>query len=170
MRSVKHARQYLAEGIYYRFFHHLRFYILFLPFFLFLLPFISLRHVMAALVIAVVGWAVLSMEWVKLDELIKGDFKKGYQVNVITFIILPLTGILLMIRSIWLKKQFQIIPLAIALLFTGLFLTLFPTLGIMKENFKNIGLPYNHAFFGVQALGLAGAFLLTYIQSLPKKT
>jgi len=139
---------------------------------LFFAPFLSLRQVSLCLMGAILGWVVINMESMKLEEFIGEDFTKHYLVNVATFLCLPTLGFLLLLLSALRKKQvYYWVLIGSALLFIGAFMTVFPFMGLIDRFLDHEhGFPYNYAFFGTQILGVLGAFLLTYVHSLPKKT
>ncbi len=160
VRSVRHAQQYLEKGVFLNHFWGIGFLIVFCSLLLFFVPFLSIRYFILILISGLIG-VIFFIEFKSIGQ---------YWHNYLAFLYLPFIGAMLLLLS---ALQKRLSPFLIfsgcSFLFIGLSFTLFPFYSYFVGSNLNIGLPYNHAFFGVQILGILGAFLMTYVQALPRK-
>ncbi|NUO02659.1 MAG: hypothetical protein HUU01_18790 [Saprospiraceae bacterium] len=167
IRSVRHARQYLAEWIIFR---HARASLLYLPLLaclIFAAPFMAFRPALTAIGTAIAGWMLLTfvLEVKELDP--SGAFVND--INILSFALLPLTGLLMLLYPAFTQKQSRYVAFAFHLIVTGLFVVVFSFVLDLEDTDFAIYKPVDIAFFGVQAIGVAGAILMAYIQKLPKR-
>jgi len=155
VRSIEHARQFLREGIFWRYFFHLFHYLFFLSVLLFLVPWLSARNFLQLLIFAFLFFCILG---------VLGFLENEIVASFAIFSVLPTTGILLLISMLWQQKQGQLLRLAINMVFLGLFFIL------LMCSLKNVVgfLPTDITFYGAQLIGLLAACIVPYVQAMPK--
>lgn len=155
--SVRHARQYLKEQI---IFQHASLSLLYLPLWVFLLfatPFMAFRPSFAVICTAIPGLILLNYAYMNAY----GTFASA--INALAVSAFPIIGFLIFLHYVSIQKQGRYVAYAFHLVMTGPFIML---LFIVSDvDYK----PLQTAFFGVQGIGLAGAFLVAYLQKLPKR-
>ncbi len=168
IRSVRHARLYLNEWIIFRHWRVLLCYLCLLALLLFPTPYLSFRYFLAALTVTVGTTAAgkgLKLDIDSLDHWTWWD--------VAAYLIVPVAGVLWLAFAAMRQKRYGWVPIAYHLLFVGmagvLFFALFGETWVFANEEAFMGKPVNIAFFGVQALGLAGTLLMAYVQTLPKQ-
>lgn len=157
IRSVRHAQQYLGEWI---FFRHAGLSLMYLPLLaclLFAAPFMAFRPALAA----IAGWLLLVFLILLEGTTFSNDL------TILSFSTLPVNGFLILLVYALEKKQGRYVAFAFHLILTGLFVLLFSI--VMDLEAIGFYKPIDVAFFGVQAIGVAGAFLMAYVQKLPKR-
>ncbi len=165
--SVKHARQFLHEGIFWRYFFRVGNYLLFLVPALFLISFLSLRHLLQVGIFALLAWFAWSFFGIKDADIIK---KYWRMFNTGAYLLMPIAGFIGLVWMQFNKKQYPYFKICINMVFLGIALTLLGALnygdGVTLSLF---GYPIDAAFYGVQLIGLLVACLIPYVQALPKK-
>jgi hypothetical protein len=155
VRSIEHARQFLREGIFWRYFFHLFHHLFFLSVLLFLVPWLSARNFLQLLIFAFLIFCIL---------LVLGFLENEIVTSFAIFLVLPTTCILLLIGMLWQQKQGQLLRLAINMVFLGLFFIL-----LMSSLGNVVGfLPTDITFYGAQLIGLLAACIVPYVQAMPK--
>ena len=158
VHSVKNARLYLQEYVYFKHWQLLLSYILLLSLMLYFISFLLLRHLLVLIALCAINTAIVTF----LNEK-----------NIITRIINDAYLIIPTLSCLWIlflafKRQKLIgFMLSIQGLFISLVVVLISALlTIYEVNFMS---SYTFAFYGVQVLGVLGAVLTTYVRTLPKQ-
>lgn len=166
VRSVEHARQFLREGIFWRYFWHLPYYLLLMGALLFLLPWISAKSLLQLSVMVVLFWLGLRIFEVEGWEGYKGIWKS---VHLAAYLLLPLTGILLLLWMLRQQKQGVWFTTAVNMVFLGLLIVLLGALNFGRgDTLAQFGSPIDAAFYGAQLIGLLAACIVPYVQAMPK--
>lgn len=164
VRSVKHARLYWEEGIYFRHLFRLRHYVLLAALVLLGLPLLRLKNVV--IVVVVVAVTLIATETTGFY-----DSEKNYTTywGTIQYLILPALALGGLGISVVKKKHYPTTLFFFTLAVINLLISLI-VIGYGPYSDK-IGYPYypsNFAFYGLQALALVAALLMPYVRALPK--
>ncbi|MCB0530799.1 MAG: hypothetical protein KDD14_01300 [Saprospiraceae bacterium] len=167
-RSVQHARQFIKQGIHFWHYKTFLYYLPFITLLLFAAPFLSFRMALGALALAAIGTGLN----IGLD-FSSAFLKYWYYWHSLVYLILPCSGLLLLIFAATVRKQLAFVSFAFHLIVLGvliiLFLALYGDKGIFHTTALTINKPVDLAFYGVQIIGLAGMMLMAYIQALPRR-
>ena len=156
VRSIEHARQYLREGIFWRHFFQIRYYLLFLALLLFFSPLLTLRYIFQiVIVLLLVLYALLFLKILYTSE------------NLKVLIFLPIIGLSFLFWMVLRKTKHRHFKIYINMVFLGLAWTLFGAVILSRRN--DPASPDDFLFYGVQLIGLLAACLVPYVQALPKK-
>lgn len=167
VRSVKHARLYWEEGIYFRHLFHLRYYLLLVALVLLGLPLLRLKNlVIIVLLIAVLGITTEAAEFYDQEQTNLTIYWDTIQYLILPALALGGLGISVM------KKKYN--PSALFFFTLAIINLLIPLAVIGYGPYSDkvgFGYPYypsNFAFYGLQALALVAALLMPYVRALPK--
>lgn len=166
VRSVEHAQQFLKEGIFWGHFGHLLYYLFLMATLLFLLPRVSAKHLLPLILGVLMIWFGFKIFSVETWEGYKAIWKS---MHVAAYLLLPLSGLLLLLWMLWQQKQGQLFTTAVNMIFLGVLIVLLGALNVNRGyTLEQFGSPIDAAFFGTQVIGLIAAFVAPYVQAMPK--
>ncbi|WP_421796477.1 hypothetical protein [Haliscomenobacter sp.] len=166
VRCVEHARQFLKEGIFWRYFWHLPYYLFLIGALLLLLPWVSAHNLFQLVIMIFLAWSGLQVFEVEDMDRYEAVWKL---IHLITYLAMPLMGLLLLLGMLWQQKQGYLFFAAVNMVFLGVFLILLGALNLGEwDTFYPIGFPIDTAFYGAQLIGLLAACIVPYVQAMPK--
>ncbi|MCB9352266.1 MAG: hypothetical protein H6573_32950 [Lewinellaceae bacterium] len=152
----------------------IEYYIPLLALLLFAVPYLSLRHALVAVAVAMAVIGTITMLRLEnLENIHLISLEGRYLLNAGAYLALPLTGLWLLYQATLQKKGDNYVPLAFHILVIGiaiiLFFCLFGEKWVFTTDELFISKPVDLAFFGVQIIGLVGMLFMVYLQKLPKQ-
>lgn len=164
VRSVKHARLYWEEGIYFRHLFHILHYVLLAALVLLGLPLLRLKNMV--IVVVVVAVTLISMEAAGFY-----DSEENYTTywGTIQYLILPALALGGLGISVVKKKYYPTTLFFFTLAIINILIPLTVIgYGLYSDKISYPIYPSNLAFYGLQALALVAALLMPYVRALPK--
>ncbi len=159
IRSVKHARLYIEEDVYFRHLFHLRHYVLLLALVLLSSPLLRLKNV----VIGTVVFSLLSAV-VQLDESMNASFIETIPTACLMLTVLGLSGIGI---STITKKYYSATLFFFTLVVVSILYVIFGVISSMVGELFEFR-ANNFVFYGIQVFSLMAALLMPYVRALPK--
>jgi hypothetical protein len=166
VRSVKNAKLYLKTGAITRYWEMLFSYVLLASILLYFCHLLKFKQTVMFSFLNIAFFSIFIATMPKYKEINNSILETIFEINSLAYILVPTISIIFLLLSIFEKKQFNATSSIIHLLFTSILLLMFTSL--FSHNDYLVA-PYNPSFYGVQALSLIGAFLTTYVRTLPKE-
>jgi len=169
IRSVHHAQQYIREGILFRHWQILLYYLPLLALLLFTAPYLSIRTILVVFIFIGLGGASFIMS-IRIDQkLLNDEYYRNSSANLLITVIGLLYLALSAVRGNFSKHNLLAFHLIVFGIAAVLFFAIMGEKWVFAEESLSMNKPSNLAFFGVQAIGLAGVLLMAYLQALPKR-
>lgn len=166
VRSVEHARQFLHEGIFWRFFWHLPYYLFMIGALLILQPWLSAKSLLQLGLVILIFWFGLQIFKLEDWNVHENNWKL---VHLTAYLTVPLTGVVLLLWMLWKQQQGRLFTIAVNMVFLGVLLILLGAFNLKDMNaFYQFGSPIDAAFYGAQVIGLLAACIVPYVQAMPK--